>query len=74
MNNKITITKKIAKQGRNSIIVIPACLRDSLKAGSLVQIEITPLGEGKTRYAEDVENKDSSAYGDVKESETEVSE
>lgn len=43
-NNKITITKKIAKQGKNSVIVIPTALREILKAGSLVQIEITHLG------------------------------
>ncbi|MBU2523514.1 MAG: hypothetical protein KKE23_04490 [Nanoarchaeota archaeon] len=42
-NNKITITKKISKQGNNHMIVIPTYLREMLKAGSLVQVEITTL-------------------------------
>lgn len=43
--NKFVITKKIAKQGKNNVIVIPSCLKEHLKAGSLVKIEITNLEE-----------------------------
>jgi len=43
MASKITITKKISKQGSNHLIVIPTYLKEMLKAGSLVQVEITPL-------------------------------
>jgi hypothetical protein len=42
---KVIITKKIAKQGCNHIIVIPTQLREMLKAGSLVQVEFTVLNE-----------------------------
>jgi bifunctional DNA-binding transcriptional regulator/antitoxin component of YhaV-PrlF toxin-antitoxin module len=38
--DKIIITKKIAKQGRNNIIVIPSYLREYFQAGSIVKIEI----------------------------------
>ena len=38
---KITITKKIAKQGKNSIIVIPSYLREMIRPGNLVKIEIS---------------------------------
>jgi len=41
--NKITITKKIAKQGKNSIIVIPSYLNEKLSPGKIVQLEITCL-------------------------------
>ncbi|MBN2459897.1 hypothetical protein JXB28_06455 [Candidatus Woesearchaeota archaeon] len=40
---KIIITKRVAKQGKNSIIVIPADLRELLKAGDLIQIEISKI-------------------------------
>ena len=43
--NKIIITKKIAKQGKNNVIVIPSFLKDKLKAGSIVQIEISNIGD-----------------------------
>jgi hypothetical protein len=41
---QFTITKKIAKQGMNNIIVIPACLRDRISAGSVAEIKIKILG------------------------------
>lgn len=41
--NKIIITKKIAKQGKNSVIVIPSCLKEMLQPGSIVKVEITNL-------------------------------
>jgi hypothetical protein len=39
------ITKKIAKHGRQSIIVIPAVLMDKLKPGTLTQLTIDVLEE-----------------------------
>jgi bifunctional DNA-binding transcriptional regulator/antitoxin component of YhaV-PrlF toxin-antitoxin module len=41
--NKIVMTKKIAKQGKNSIIVIPSYLREVFKPGNVVKIEIENL-------------------------------
>lgn len=40
---KIIITKRVAKQGKNSIIVIPTDLKEYIKAGDLIQIEISKL-------------------------------
>ncbi|VVB77633.1 Uncharacterised protein [uncultured archaeon] len=45
--NKIVITKKIAKQGKNNVLVIPSCLKDMLKAGSIVKVEIEVIGGGE---------------------------
>ena len=53
MMRKIIITKRVAKQGKNSIIVIPADLKELLKAGDLIQIEISKIqqevNENETR-------------------------
>ena len=43
MTNKITLTKKIAKQGKNSIIVIPSYLKEVFKPGNVVKVEIENL-------------------------------
>ncbi len=43
--NKIVITKKIAKQGKNNILVIPTFLKETIKAGSIVKVEIEVLDE-----------------------------
>ena len=40
---KFTITKKIAKHGDQSIIIIPALLKDKLKPGTLTEITIDIL-------------------------------
>ena len=37
------MTKKIAKQGKNSIVVIPSYLREVFKPGNVVKIEIENL-------------------------------
>jgi len=44
-NKKYTITKKIAKHGSQSIIVIPRILENSLKPGTIVQLDINILEE-----------------------------
>ena len=41
------ITKKIAKHGNQSIIVIPRILEYHLKPGTIVQLNIDVLAEGK---------------------------
>lgn len=49
MSKKYTITKKIAKHGTQSIIVIPRILEENLKPGTIAEITINVLevGEGK---------------------------
>lgn len=39
------ITKRIAKQGKNSIIVIPTLLQDELKPSTIVRLTIDVLKE-----------------------------
>lgn len=38
-----TITKKIAKHGRQNVIIIPTLLREQLKSGTLVEVRIDIL-------------------------------
>ncbi|MDP2925763.1 MAG: hypothetical protein Q8N99_05315 [Nanoarchaeota archaeon] len=42
---RFTITKRIAKHGSQSIIVIPKILEESLKPGTLAEISINVLEE-----------------------------
>jgi hypothetical protein len=42
-NKKFTITKKIAKHGTQSIIVIPRILESHLKPGTIAEITINIL-------------------------------
>lgn len=44
---EFTITKKIAKHGNQSIIVIPRILEGILKPGTIAEIKINVLEEGK---------------------------
>jgi hypothetical protein len=46
-NKQFTITKKIAKHGSQAIIVIPRILENVLKSGTIVQLKIDVLEEGK---------------------------
>jgi hypothetical protein len=39
------LIKRIAKHGRQNVIVVPAMLQDQLKAGSIVQLKIDVLEE-----------------------------
>jgi hypothetical protein len=41
--DKIVLTKRVAKQGKNNIIVIPSYLRGMIQAGSIVSVEIRTL-------------------------------
>lgn len=40
-----TITKKIAKHGKQSIIIIPTLLQEQLPYGSLVEVKIEVIEE-----------------------------
>ena len=40
MTQKYTITKKIAKHGNQSIIIIPTLLQEHLQPGTLAEIKI----------------------------------
>ena len=40
MTNQFTITKKIAKHGKQAIIVIPKMLEGHLKPGMIVELRI----------------------------------
>ncbi len=46
-NRKFTITKKIAKHGKQAIIVVPTLLQEQLRPGTIVQLTIDILEEGK---------------------------
>lgn len=43
MSTEFTITKKVAKQGSNSIIILPKVLQDKIKPSSLVELKIKVL-------------------------------
>jgi hypothetical protein len=46
-NKKFVITKKVAKHGSQSIIVIPRILEQHLKPGTIIQINIEVLLEAQ---------------------------
>jgi hypothetical protein len=43
MNKSFTITKKIAKHGKQAVIIIPALLQAHLEPGKLCEIKIEIL-------------------------------
>lgn len=43
--NKYTITKKIAKQGKNLLVIIPKNLHCFIKGGDLVEITINKMNQ-----------------------------
>ena len=45
--NKITKTKKIAKQGKNNVTIIPKCLKHKIPAGTLFKIDIEQIYENE---------------------------
>lgn len=47
MPTQFTITKKIAKHGKQSIIVIPKLLENELKPGTIAEIRINVLESKK---------------------------
>ena len=44
---RFVITKRIAKHGDQAIIVVPRILENSLRPGTIVQVAIEILREGK---------------------------
>jgi len=48
-NKQFTITKKIAKHGKQSIIVIPSILKEKIISGMLVKVTIDVLENKFTR-------------------------
>jgi hypothetical protein len=51
-NKKFTITKKIAKHGNQSIIVIPRILEEHLKPGTVAEISINIIEKFDERLEE----------------------
>jgi hypothetical protein len=47
LSRRFVITKRIAKHGDQAIIVVPRILENSLRPGTIVQVAIEILGEGK---------------------------
>ena len=47
MQKSFTITKKIAKHGKQNVIVIPSFLKDELKPKTIVQLKINIIKEPK---------------------------
>ena len=45
---QFTITKKIAKHGSQSIIVIPRLIEEDLKPGTIAKVTIDVIKEGGT--------------------------
>jgi hypothetical protein len=43
-NKRFTITKRIAKHGRQVIIVIPKILEEHLSPGTIVELNISVIG------------------------------
>ncbi len=43
----IVLTKKIAKHGKQSVIILPSFLKDKLKPQTIVQVTIDVLEEGE---------------------------
>lgn len=47
MQKSFTITKKIAKHGTQSVIVIPTFLQDELKPKTIVEVKINIIREAE---------------------------
>ena len=45
MTKQFNLTKRIAKHGNQSIIVIPKLIESSLKPGTIVELNIQIIGE-----------------------------
>ena len=44
-----TITKKIAQQGDNIVLIIPKDLKPFLKRGDLIEVKINKIADGEPR-------------------------
>lgn len=52
ITNRIVITKRVAKHGKQTIIVIPKILEEQLRPGMLAQITFDVLNESKLNGGE----------------------
>jgi hypothetical protein len=57
MTTQFTITKRIAKHGKQSIIVVPSILSEQLKPKTLVEINIIVIEEEEKRSGEKSNDK-----------------
>lgn len=48
MTTQFTITKKIAKHGKQAIIVVPKLLEQHLKPGTIVELKIEVINNSRT--------------------------
>jgi hypothetical protein len=48
-NRRFVILKRVAKHGRQSVIVVPAMLKDKLKPGTLLQLTMDVLESGEEK-------------------------
>lgn len=44
-----TITKKLARQGDNLVLIIPKDLKQFLKRGDLIEVRINKIADGEPR-------------------------
>ena len=49
INKQFTITKKIAKHGKQAIIVVPKILEQDLKPGTIAKVTIDVLNSSEVR-------------------------
>ena len=47
MNKTFILTKKIAKHGKQAIIVVPRILEEDLKPGTIVELQVNVLREAE---------------------------
>ena len=47
MNKEFTVTKRIAKHGKQAIIVIPKVLQNDLRPGTIAEIKIKIVREAE---------------------------
>jgi len=47
MTKQFTITKRIAKQGKRSIVLLPKILNEHLKPGTIVELTINVVEENE---------------------------
>jgi hypothetical protein len=47
MTSQFTITKKIAKHGKQAIIVIPKLIEEHLKPGTIVELKIEVIKDNR---------------------------
>ena len=45
-----TITKKLAQQGDNIVLIIPKDLKQFLKRGDLIEVKINKIADGERKW------------------------